>query len=87
MLSLHDRNSPSIAVQLTEEIRRQADTSTPLTLAELLGVGVAMFSLVGVAKCVHVPEEEVKLNEAFAALAMQWRSCDLPFLKKLGVGM
>lgn len=88
LLSLHDKSSPSVAVQLAGEVRRQAlsDNATPLTLAELLGVGVAMFSLVGVAKCVKVAEEEVELNEAFAALARKWRTCDLPFLKTLGIG-
>jgi hypothetical protein len=87
LLSLHDKGSPSVAVQLAEEVRRQVDvTATPLTLAELIGVGVAMFSLVGVVKCVQVAKEEVELNKAFAALAMQRRSCDLPFLKVLGIG-
>lgn len=71
---------------MAEEVRRQA-VSDSTTLAELLGVGVAMFSLVGVAKCVQVAEEEVELHEAFAALAMKFRSCDLPFLETLGIGM
>lgn len=89
LLSLHDKSAPSTAVQLAEEVRQQADsnTATPLTLAELLGVGVAMFSLVGVAKCVNVAEEEVELNAAFASLAAQWRSCDQPFLEVLGIGV
>lgn len=89
LLSQHDKDAPSIAVQLAEEARRQAVTNvaTPLTLAELLGVGVALFSLVGVAKCIKLASEETELNEAFADLAVKWRSCDVPFLESLGIGV
>ena len=87
--SLHDKDSPSVTAQLTEEAKRQASISsnpaTPLSLSELLGVGVGVFSLVGEEGCVKDGMEEKELKEALADLAIQQRECDMKFLKDLGI--
>ena len=95
LLSLHDKDSPSVCLQLTEQARQQtavASNSSPhkeapsLSLAELLGVAVGVFSLVGEKGCLRSGLEETRLKEALADLAMQWRSCDINFLGALGIG-
>ncbi len=92
---MQDREAPSVAVQLAQEVRKQAlheaaeeGDTTPLTLAELVGVAVAMYSLVGAGLCCKGGvAEEVELKEAFAALACKRRVCDIQFLEKvLGLG-
>lgn len=87
LMSLHDEDAPSIATQLSQEVRKQAlsDDATPLTLVELVGVAVAMFSLVGAETCLRTAEEETELKEALAILASKWRSCDQPFLETVGI--
>ena len=86
-MSLQDEDAPSIAAQLAEEVRKQAlSNDTPLNLVELVGVAIAMFSLVGAERCLGASEEETELKEAFATLAGKWRPCDQPFLHSLGLG-
>ena len=88
IMSLQNEDAPSVAMQLARELRKQAleEETTPLSLTELVGVAVALFSLVGVETCLRVAEEETELKEAFAALASKWRSCDQHFLETLGIG-
>lgn len=88
LLNIQEQDAPSVALQLTEEARKQShgEGPTSLSLVELLGVGVAMFSLVGMETCLRAADEETNLKEALAALAMKWRSCDLDFLQALGIG-
>ena len=89
MLSVQDRESPSVGVQLAQEVRKQSlgaggGGATPLTLAELVGVAVAMFSLVGAGLCYKGgAAEEAELKEAFADLASKWRPCDVHFLERV----
>lgn len=88
MMSVQDRESPSVAVQLAQEVQKQSleeggGVATPLTLAELVGVAVAMFSLVGAGLCFKGGvAEETEMKEAFAALACKWRKCDVQFLER-----
>ena len=93
LLSVQDRDSPSLAAQLAQEVRQQSlqadkQGATPLTLSQLVGVAVAMFSLVGAGVCFKGGvAEEVELKEAFAALACKWRECDADLLSEtLGLG-
>ena len=97
-LSLQDQDSPSIATQLADQAHRlaamatkgtddQERIATPVTLAELLGVAVAMYSWVtGKGGPVSTPEEEEGLKEALSDLAVTRRSCDMEFLQLMGIG-
>ena len=82
-----------MAAQLTHQalqIAAMRSSSTPktasLSLTELLGVAVAMYSWAGERGILGTVEEEVSLKDALATLALQWRSCDLNFLSTLGIG-
>ncbi len=97
MNSLVDSSFPSIVAQLTEEVKRQDSlvsqspdqlktTPTPIPVAELLGVALAMFSLAGEEGCMREEREETSLKEAMTDLATKWRKCDVEFLESLGLG-
>jgi len=98
-LSLRDQDSPTIATQLAGQAQRLTATATkggghqgrtteaPVSLAELLGVAVAMYSWVaGEGRAMSTPEEEEELKEALTDLALTRRSCDTEFLQTLGIG-
>lgn len=94
-MSLQDKEASSVAAQLADQALQMAimatdsthkTMTTPFSLAELLGVAVAMYSWAGVGGALGTAEEEEELKDALATLALRWRPCDVDFLRSLGVG-
>ncbi len=95
---MQDKDSPSITSQLTDQVTRlvamasaegdrdSQGRSVPITLAEFLGVAVAMYSLEGGGVAMGTAEEEEGLKEALTSLALAKRPCDEHFLQRLGIG-
>lgn len=91
-ISLQDKDASSVATQLADLALQMADMVTgptqktaPISLAELLGVAVAMYSWAGEGGALGTAEEEEGLKDSLATLALQWRPCDVTFLGSLGI--
>ena len=89
-MSIQDQDSPSMAAQLTDQAVQMASNiaqrTAPISLSELLGVAVAMYSWMGRGRAMGTAKEEEGLKEALATLALSWRPCDVDFLRRMRIG-
>lgn len=81
---LMPRNGSSVAQLLTTLMQQQltGGGSTLLTLSELLGLGILMFSMLG-NHCYEEPKEEEEMKVALVMLIQAQRQCDGDFIKAL----